>query len=414
MTGGTFSRFQETVIDNQPVYLISDVYGLQGMKYHLDRSYALSNDIDAAVTRFWHPYPPDIVPPAYYLGFEPIGGYANAFTGSLNGQNHTISNLHINRPEISNGQEIGLFGEIAASARIENVGLINVDITALDNVGGLVGVNVGGIISNAYVTGNIRASDAVGGIVGWNSGKIIYCHATGVVTGGSGSGGLVGWNFGDIDNSYAAVDIYGVEWIGGLVGVNYETISKCYSTGTVNGDLSRSSGVGGFVGCNQRTISQSYSTGIVNGFNEVGGFVGLFEGGYPGGLIADCYSTGTVNGNDSVGGLVGHVDYHNMNTISHCYAISSVNGHSNVGGLVGCDSGSSNTYTANFWLKDANHNPNLQDIGNLGDVDGITGKSTAEMKDPNTFINAGWQSSIWFFQPRGVSYPILRWQIPRK
>jgi hypothetical protein len=78
-----------------------------------------------------------------------------------------------------------------------------------------------------------------------------------------------------------------------------------------------------------------------------------------------------------------------------------------VGGLVG---GNWGNVAASFW-----------DIETSGQTtsDGGTGKTTAEMHDPNTFIDSGWDfvgefhngpNDDWA-EPAGVGYPILWWQL---
>ena len=50
---------------------------------------------------------------------------AHPFTGTFNGNSYTISNLYIDIPSTN---DVGLFG-YTSGATIENVGLINVNIT---------------------------------------------------------------------------------------------------------------------------------------------------------------------------------------------------------------------------------------------------------------------------------------------
>lgn len=60
------------------------------------------------------------------MGFLPIGNSnKNNFQGVFNGNNYSILELYINRP---NTDRVGLFGQIY-SAKISNVGLSDIDIT---------------------------------------------------------------------------------------------------------------------------------------------------------------------------------------------------------------------------------------------------------------------------------------------
>jgi len=126
--------------------------------------------------------------------------------------------------------------------------------------------------------------------------------------------------------------VSGDEEVGGLVGLNDGgTVSGCYSTGSVAGGYS----VGGLVGYNDRgTVSQCYSTGSVDGYDSVGGLVGYNDRG----TVSQCYSTGSVARYEDVGGLVGINGY--GGTVTQCYSTASVTGSGNsVGGLVGANDG---------------------------------------------------------------------------
>ncbi|MCH8533392.1 MAG: hypothetical protein LAT65_21355 [Saccharospirillum sp.] len=68
-------------------------------------------------------------------GWTPIGSFSTPFSGSYNGDGHTIANLFINRDE----GEQGFFGRLADGSEITNVGLIDIDFTVGSNSGGLVG-----------------------------------------------------------------------------------------------------------------------------------------------------------------------------------------------------------------------------------------------------------------------------------
>ena len=272
------------------------------------------------------------------------------FIGDFDGNNHTISNLTINTSGAGNGI-LGLFGEIGSGGQIKNLGLIDVSITGGDNsssLGGLVGLNYNGTISN--------------------------CYSTGTVTGGSGS-----------------------EYLGGLVGLNYGTISNCYSTGAVSGG--NSGALGGLTGYNHGTVSNCYSTGNVSGGDnsvELGGLVGLNYNG----TISNCYSTGTVTGGSGSGYLGGLVGL-NYGTISNCYSTGTVSGGSgsfNFGGLVGIND--NGTITTCFWDTKTS---------SLSTSAGGTGKTSVQMETESTFT--GWDfNDIWFINEK-KNYPKLYWQI---
>ena len=186
-------------------------------------------------------------------GWQPIGTSSEVFfSATFEGNGYTISNLMIDR---SGENNIGLFG--GARGKIANIGLRNVDINGLDDVGGLVGSN-STTITNSYVTGSVSGRSQVGGLVGSNSATITNSYATASVEGsGENVGGLVGRNSATITNSYAIGSVLGSATNrGGLVGNNTGSITNSYATGRVGGS---SATVGGLVGNNTGgTITVSY------------------------------------------------------------------------------------------------------------------------------------------------------------
>lgn len=111
-------------------------------------------DIDASSTTDWNSG----------AGFSPIGNGSPYFTGSYNGQDHTIDGLFINRYM----HYVGLFG-YTNDAEFDNIGLTNVDIAGNIDVGGLVGWNFYSPVSNCYTTGIVSGTGGqVGGLVGLN------------------------------------------------------------------------------------------------------------------------------------------------------------------------------------------------------------------------------------------------------
>ena len=72
---------------------------------------------------------------------------------SLRGNGHTISNLFIDR---SSTNYVGLFGYVRGStARLRNIGMLEVKVTGDGYVGGLVGYNWKSTVSNSYATGSV-------------------------------------------------------------------------------------------------------------------------------------------------------------------------------------------------------------------------------------------------------------------
>jgi hypothetical protein len=70
-------------------------------------------------------------------------------------------------------------------------------VTGKHSVGGLVGSTASGVIKDCYSTANATGQDYVGGLVGYRSaGRIINCYAVGAVVGGQSVAGLLGMGAG--------------------------------------------------------------------------------------------------------------------------------------------------------------------------------------------------------------------------
>ena len=160
--------------------------------------------------------------------WEAIGTFPTAqFTGSFDGQNHTISNL----TTYASGNSQGMFGRINGDGItrgiVKNVGLISGSINGNDFVGGVVGLN-NGTVENCYSTGDMSGDRIVGGIAGWNIGTVVNCYSTGDVIGSNDNvGGVVGLNIGTVENCYSTGDVSGFGRVGGVVGDNGGTVENC-------------------------------------------------------------------------------------------------------------------------------------------------------------------------------------------
>ena len=237
------------------------------------RHYILTQNIDANVTETWNGG----------LGFQPIGRYisrcrANGsdqnyraqipFTGSFDGNGHTISNLYINRPR---HDYVGLFGA-AENAQICRLGLVNANITGWGYVGGIAGFatlptwrQYEDLIKDTFVTGSVAAGHGiVGGLVGVQvRGSIIKTYSTATVSGPvKMAGGLIARSRNSVSvvaNSYATGDVSGGSFVGGLVADACSNISNSYSTGIVDGG----EWTGGLIGRNYHNISNSYSASLL-------------------------------------------------------------------------------------------------------------------------------------------------------
>jgi hypothetical protein len=241
---------------------IQDWYDLDAVREDTRGSYILMNDLDSTTAGYT-----ELASPTANegKGWQPIA-INKTFVGSFDGQGYEICDLFINRPDES---AVGLFGVVEAGGVIENVGVVNGNITGYEAVGSIVGYNRG-TVRNSYACGNVTGDLDVGSLVGVNDGTVSNSYSSGSVTGRDGVGGLVGKNEGTMSNSYSIVTVNGNDFVGNLVGVNGGTVSNSYTSGTVNG----SDFVGGLVGRNEGAVSKCYSTGSVTGDEHIGGLVG--------------------------------------------------------------------------------------------------------------------------------------------
>lgn len=216
-----------------------------------------------------------------------------AFTGVFDGAGHTISNFTFDSN--AGNDAVGIFGYLGDSgAQIKNVKLTNVDINSTSNMGagGIVGQIYRGTVTGCTVQdGTVSGMYHVGGLVGWNvEGVVSDCNASSVVSGERMCGILIGENIGSVTNcsSKGSVNVWDIIG-GGLVGSNFGTVESCYSTANIHG--TGIDEIGGLVGRNLGIISNSYAMGDVSGAYPTGGLVGLNWDG----TITNCYSTGASN-----------------------------------------------------------------------------------------------------------------------
>jgi hypothetical protein len=314
----------------------------------------------------------------------PIGDSTNTFWGTLCGNGNTIRGLRIN----SNRGTQGLFGQIGARGVVKNLRVVDVDIRGKENIGALAGINQG-TIANCYVSGKIKGdAHLVGGLVGLNFavGRIIRSSSSVNVEGNDQVGGLVGVNHeGRITNSSATGNVKGISaGIGGLVGRNVArgSVSSSYATGSVEGNTNN---VGGLAGNNEGEITNSFSTGNVKGRAMIGGLVGSNTS--RSARIANSYSVGSVIVQGQAGDVGELVGINQGGTITESYAISG-----NIEALIGVRQGgtisqSSGLRTAeqmkqqsNFnnwqlfndtWAIQPNVNNGFPHLRNAGVIDGL-------------------------------------------
>ena len=287
--------------------------------------------------------------------WTPIGTQSQPFTGSFDGDGHSISGMDITYAATSGSAPyLGFFGYVKGTAdkkaEIKNLMLSGkLDITenyrnSFAYSGGLVGgaeyVSFTDITTNVAVTAKKGSApypwSYVGGFAGTvKNADFLRCVNDGTVT-----------TDGDYVSGFAAKS-------------ETTTYTSCVNNGAITGRTK----IGGFGGAVKSTKTvDSYNTGTIglaayNGGNQ--GIGGLFgEMGY-GSTLTRCYNTGAVTGDCYVGGLVGSVGSgsdaaNGPSYIVDSYNSGSITGHSDknycgIGGLVGkLDASSSRTYEQSY------------------------------------------------------------------
>jgi hypothetical protein len=187
-----------------------------------------------------------------------------AFTGVFDGNGHTISHLTITGKDY-----VGLFGQLGYGAEVRDLGVVDVNITALAgyHIGAITAYNLGAV-TRCYSTGAVTGSGDVGGLVGWSRGSVTQCYSTGAVTGSSDVGGLVGWNGGHVINCYSigAVSAVGeYVTVGGMVGNDRECLrpNYCQHAGVITGSFwdTQTSGQATSAGGTEKTTAEMQTAG---------------------------------------------------------------------------------------------------------------------------------------------------------
>jgi hypothetical protein len=258
----------------------------ESKKLQIDRTFInfrgvhflLTTDLDLAEWNATHP-----------KGWNPIGdkvsGGVSSFAGHFDGGGHVIKNLYIDADQEDTGLQgrgnnQGLFG-CTRNATIENLGLIDVDVTGDMHVGGLVGWSISSCnITNCYVTGKVSGFQAAGGLVGDLREKSI------------------------VSNCFSACDVFQLPEVlrsattgpkGVLVGlIMYgSVISNCYTTGNIQADDYATGGIGGAIS-NDGNVYNCYAEVSVVSESSAAGILGYDPS--INGYITNCVVLGDITG----------------------------------------------------------------------------------------------------------------------
>lgn len=384
----------------------------------LSYNFVLKNDIDAS----------GLVDANGNSTYNTIGGGTTAFTGTFDGNGHTIVGLQAKG---------GIFGKLGSGAVVKNINIASSVFTGknTDSVGAVAAENNGGSISGISGYGNtVKGSGGyIGGLVGKNYGGISNSNDQSTVIAGADTvaGGIAGVNGtnankgGTIDNvqSNSAVttgvlakDQYASN-LGGIVGKNEMLLNKYninnVSAHGVTGKTGNTKTSGGIVGTNEGRISNAYNESIIHGSENIGGVAGKNVTQESNSNMAELNDVANAveiigdAGSQNVGGLVGMQDHATTNQGRNTGAIT---GCTNVGGMVGYNTAASYlnnlenspqatitgiTYVGgiagvNEGVISADNQLNLVNSGKIygwENVGGIAGKNSGKIDNVNSNIN---------------------------
>ena len=301
-------------------YQIATAEQLDAIRNNLGASYVLVNDIDLS----------------NYGNWIPIGDSSSSgFTGTLDGNGHSIQNMTIT----SSGLDYSAFIGSALNATVKNLSLTNVDIEVSDThcVAGIIGSAVDNcIIESCSVSGNIRVTTArvellIGGIVG------SFANT-------SDNSGY----YPSISNSVnrAAITVDGPDFTtllscGGIAGYSNATISSCDNYGEIHSISDNSIFAGGIVGDCSASVISCKNFGTVYGQSNketytVAGIAGRAS-------VSYCVNSGSVHGHSqsgfSYGGNATGINGLNSSSARFCYNIAA-----NIDSTYGDDSSLSVAY----------------------------------------------------------------------
>ncbi len=312
--------------------------------------------------------------------WEPISSYTS-YTGSFDGNGHTISNLKIKTPDAPNPKDstyyVGLFGELNGG-KVENLTLDNLNITigTTDspvescklNVGGIAGFVRKGSISNCTVRGEMtitssqsleqRVALCAGGLAGSTTQSIadsvneMQIEVTGT------SAGYVGGITGKADSD---AELTGCENRGYIKVDTTANWSNTYAGSSYIGGIAGYAAVKTTTGCaNSGTISV-HSRGLV--------YVGGVAGYYMGSLMSGCRNSAMILVDSQAGADVGGIGgLCQTDETSYCFNSGRIQ-LSLMDDAVTTTSSAFNTFMAGgIWGNSISSNIVIHQSANTGDI----------------------------------------------
>ena len=197
--------------------------------------------------------------------WTPIGKESQPFTGTFDGDSHTITGLKCTD---TSAYYVGLVG-YASGAAIQNVTVQDAALNGNEYIGAVCGYITGGTITNCHVVNTAIGGNTEGKYYGGIVGCIIgNTNVTGCTNSGS-----------TVNGGYR---------LGGIAGqVDHATVQRCFNTGIVTGSNSE---IGGIAGIEiYATVLDCGNSGAVTKTDNSGNCGGIVGNVY-GGSIQNCYN----------------------------------------------------------------------------------------------------------------------------
>ena len=223
-------------------------------------------------------------------GYRSSKSYSgNAFKGTFDGGDHTISGLKITSTT-GDDVAIGLFG-IVDGGTVKNLNLkdVSINVTNSDLAGAAIGMMLNGATADKItVSGTIVGHDGVGGIVGRLiiDGTISNCINNASVTSSYGGiGGIVGKpyyedgtntsTFASITNCINNGTVTAPMYVGGIAGLARANVTGCTNNGEVKGGTQTGGIIGQLIAAG--TVSGNENKVKISGKNHLGGIIGDYS-----------------------------------------------------------------------------------------------------------------------------------------
>ena len=326
----------------------TDGYSFDGMYFQMMTDITLPSD--------WKPI--GTLAPGH--GLSENGKYLWAFSGILDGANHTLTVADGGKPLFNYVREATIENLKLYGKQINGYGLIDrytVDYGTDGNYN--TGCPQTVLIQNVALLSGMSTKKAglIGGYAsGENTVVIENCKAeAGVVIGYTGKesdiGTFAGSFNGVIRNCTSAATVCGVDKVGGLVGTKGQSMGACTITNSSFTGTVTASGkwAGGILGSGYEassapntpvaSVKNCYVAGTVSGGSNVGGIFGGEPSckqcwGNGSGAITNNFFYGTVSGSSNVGAIVGYLrGFDKFQGISNNYYLDTCGVVSGIGGI---------------------------------------------------------------------------------